>query len=284
MNCPILRIFMVMIFFSGTFGAAAPVMAEDESYTMLDCSQVTDIPPDECQALLDFYESTHGDGWTTAEKCAEDATVCWFETNTADEWDGVTVIGGTVISIVLDNHELSGAIPESISDLPNLDEMCLLNNAVGGALPDSLGELAYLQKLSLSYNDFTGEIPAAFGNIASLRKLSLGSNALEGSLPEELGNLLLLERLDVNSNNLVGELPDSLGQLTHLTDLILFGNGFTGLVPSSFVGLESLYYFYFFGTDLCERTDPAFLAWKATVEEWQGTGCVCRIYFPIIFR
>jgi hypothetical protein len=28
------------------------------------CGKITDIPQDECNALVDFYDSTNGDGWT----------------------------------------------------------------------------------------------------------------------------------------------------------------------------------------------------------------------------
>ena len=308
MKFPFLRFFLFLLLICGCFCdnpavviAAEGVALEDvpfidgdpsapqsyegkATYELVDCTEVEDIPESECEALLDFYVSTNGEDWIYLAAHIKPGVFYWFETENAGDWEGVTVTAGTVTSIVLDNHNLSGFIPDSISDLPNLLEICLLSNAVGGELPDSLGSLAFLEKLSLSHNAFEGEIPVTFGNLASLKKLSIGGNHLAGGIPEELGKLTLLERLDVNSNHMSGELPESLGQLSLLTDLILFKNGFTGLVPSSYVNLESLYYFYFFATDLCEHTDPDFLAWKATVTEWQGTGCVCRIFFPLIYK
>lgn len=266
---------------------------------MLDCSQVTDIPPDECLALLDFYVSTNGemwqygyddDKWNTSVSCEDEAVVCWFETPTAASWKGVTVVDGHVSELVMDNFSLSGYLPSSIVDLPYLTEICLMSNEIGGTLPEELGELAYLEQISLSHNSITGEIPSSFGNLANLEKIMIGNNQLSGSIPEELGQLTKLDRIFLYGNHLSGELPSSLGQLTMLKELIIYDNNFSGLIPSSFTNLVNLVYFYFFATDLCERTDPDFLAWKATFfipdsgKEWQGTGCVCRIYFPIIFR
>lgn len=259
----------------------------DESaatYEMVDCAAVGDIPLSECLALLDFYESTNGDGWIYYEAHVKPGVFFWFETGIAFDWEGVTVTGGHVTDLILDNHNLSGFIPETISDLPYLLEICLMSNQIGGTLPEALGDLANLEKISLSNNAFSGEIPASLGNIASLEKIMIGNNLLSGSIPAELGNLPLLDRLHLYNNQLTGALPDSLGQLTLLEELIIYGNPLTGLVPSSFINLSNMYYFYFFGTDLCERTDPAFLAWKATVTEWQGAGCVCRLHFPVIFR
>lgn len=262
-------------------------LQSDESkatYEMVDCAAVEDIPESECQALLDFYESTNGDGWVYSDFYSGNEVVYWFETETANDWEGVIVTGGHVTELILDNHNLSGFIPESISDLPFLLEICLQTNDLQGTLPASLGELAHLEKLSLSNNAFSGEIPASLGNLASLEKISIGNNKLSDAIPAELGNLSLLDRLELHNNKLTGALPDSFGQLTQLEELIVFGNPLTGLVPSSFINLSNLYYFYFFGTDLCERPDPAFIAWKATVTEWQGAGCVCRLHFPVIFR
>ena len=239
-------------------------------------ASISDIPSDECLALVNFYYSTNGAGWKTNSG--------WLLDENIANWYGLILTDGHVTSIVLDHNSLTGPIPDSISQLPYLDEICLLSNAVTGPLPDSLGDVYLLTKLSLSDNLISGEIPSSFEKLSNLEKLSLGQNLLTGTLPEKLGNLPLLDRIDLHNNQLSGEIPESWGQLTNLTELVLYKNNFTGLVPASFVNLEKLDFFYFFATDLCERYDPAFLAWKATVSEWWGTGCVCRIYFPIVFR
>ena len=58
--------------------------------------------------------------------------------------------------------------------------------------------------------------------------------------------------------------------------LHLYGNPLlSGSIPLSFTNLTQLDLLYFFNTNLCEPDTPDFLAWKETVQDYQGTGVIC---------
>jgi Leucine-rich repeat (LRR) protein len=253
-----------------------------------DCSDVTDVPVSECEALVAFYLSTNGAGWNNQQECSGDENDdCWLTTTKVDQWFGITVYEGRVTELVLDGNNLSGTIPLSIDQLMYLVELCLMTNQIEGSIPITIGNLTNLEKLTLGNNLFSGSIPEEIGYLSNLHKLNLGNNQLEGTLPVELGNLSLLERIWVYDNLLHGELPSELGQLTHLEELLITNNLFSGSIPISFINLEYLDYFYFRLTDLCEPYNQDYFDWKETVLEYHGTDLICmdfHCFMPIISR
>jgi Leucine-rich repeat (LRR) protein len=268
------------------------------------CEEVTVVPVSECEALVDFYLSTNGAGWTTNTN--------WLVNLDIGNWFGVTVTEGhvTILSLYskqlsgtipdklgqltylelldLAGNQLSGSIPESLGNLIYLEEACLTNNKLSGPIPDTLGGMTSLLRLSLNENRLTGEIPASLGNILSLQKFSVARNELTGPLPETLGQLVNVEKFEVYINNFSGELPESLGDLSNLKELVIFENSFSGSIPLSYTNLTNVVLFDFRLTDLCEPTVPEFLAWKALVDiGWHGTGQICmdyHNYLPLVCR
>lgn len=147
------------------------------------------IPASERQALLDFYASTHGDGWVFNAN--------WLgPPGTEGDWLGVSC-------------NLSGT---------HVIRLELAGNRLTGTLPPSLYRLTELQNLNLSDNEIGGVIPATIGQLKFLRGLMLGGNRFEGTLPASLGNLLRLEQLSLRGNRLQGEIPSTFGNLTRLWD------------------------------------------------------------------
>lgn len=268
------------------------------------CKDVSDVPVSECEALVAFYSSTNGAGWSYNAN--------WLEKLEVGTWFGVTVEEGHVTILSLYSKNLTGTIPEEIGQLPYLEllelagnqisgpipeslgnltylvEACLTNNLITGPIPDTLGGMSSLLKLSFNDNLIEGEIPASLGGITSLTKFSLGNNRLTGTIPDSLGQLINVDRFEVYKNNLSGELPESLGNLTLLKELIIFENSFSGSIPLSYTNLTNVTDFYFFKTQLCEPTTPEFLAWKALVGDgWNGTELICmdfHCFMPIISR
>jgi hypothetical protein len=67
--------------------------------------------------------------------------------------------------------------------------------------------------------------------------------------------------------------------------LWLNNTALSGRIPRTFTNLTVLDAFYFYDTHLCEPNVPEFLAWKATVPDWQGTNVVCKmLYLPVTCR
>jgi len=250
-----------------------------EDVGAFDCSLVTDVPESECEALVDFYINTNGAGWTNSTN--------WLISTEVDSWFGVSVTGGHVTLIELNGNGLSGDLPETLSQIPYLIELCLTNNQITGSLPESLNQIGTLERLSLDFNQLSGSIPEWLALMPKLTKISLGHNQLSGKIPPALGDLPVLQKLEFHDNEISGELPDSLGNLSTLLNLIINNNPIEGTLPLNFTALTSLDYFYFYGTRLCEPSDPEFMAWKSSVLEWNGTDVICmdhHCFMPIIIQ
>ena len=108
------------------------------------CALVTEIPPIECQALLDLYTSTNGPNWTNKAG--------WNETNEPCSWYGVTCANGNVSQLQLSNNQFSGTLPDSLGNLTKLKKLRLANNQLCGDVPSTLGSLANLNDCNLSNN------------------------------------------------------------------------------------------------------------------------------------
>lgn len=245
-----------------------------------DCSAITGMPQSECQALVDFYDSTNGATWTTKTG--------WKQTTTPCTWFRVTCSGGHVTQLTpysnnlvgtipasignlvnltslqlygnqlsggipteigyltnltylhLENASLGGSIPESICNLTKLGQLRLRMSSLTGSIPACIGNLTNLVILWLSTNELTGTIPASIGNLSKLENLFLASNKLSGEIPSEIGNLGLLKDLQLQSNKLSGSIPTSIGNLTNLTSLGLGANQLSGSIPSSIGNLTKL--------------------------------------------
>ncbi|KAL2911286.1 hypothetical protein HK105_209243 [Polyrhizophydium stewartii] len=100
------------------------------------------------------------------------------------------------------------------------------NYVLSGALPDKIGELANLQTLNLGWNKLT-ELPESIGMLINLKKLSLNNNKLT-ALPESIGDLIELTELDLMWNKLTA-LPASICKLHNLMELGLKENDITVL-------------------------------------------------------
>ena len=157
------------------------------------------------EALVALYNAADGPNWSNNTN--------WLSDEPSGKWHGVgTDRSGRVLSLYLDDHQLSGEIPAELGNLANLETLGLSRNQLSGEIPAELGNLANLEALGLSGNQLSGEIPAELGNLANLEGLGLSGNQLSGEIPPELGNLANLEGLSLSGNQLSGEIPAGVGQ------------------------------------------------------------------------
>jgi Leucine-rich repeat (LRR) protein len=208
-----------------------------------DCTQVTQIPQSECEALVDFYVSTNGSNWRNHTG--------WNETDAPCDWFGVSCSDGHVIRLSISGNQLSGSIPESLGNLSYLQFLILGYNQLSGSIPDSLGNLSSLQSLYLYNNQLSGAIPESLGNLSHLQFLNLIHNQLSDSIPESLGNLSSLQSLSLYNNQLSGSIPESLGNLSYLQFLILGDNQLSGSIPESLGNLSYLQFLNMHNNELC---------------------------------
>jgi hypothetical protein len=103
------------------------------------CDVVTDIPRVECEALVDFYYSTNGDGWTKGFSGDIPSNKPWLTGNQACNWRGLTCNASPkyVTAIRLSNHNLSGNLNSSLFALSGLTSLDVSVNNLEGILPES---------------------------------------------------------------------------------------------------------------------------------------------------
>jgi Leucine-rich repeat (LRR) protein len=175
------------------------------SFTITACT-----PGPDYTALVDLYHATNGPGWVHKDN--------WLTTCDPCGWYGVACNNnGRVVGLYLDENQLSGSLPASLSALSNL---------VG---------------LSLNSNQLTGSIPASIESLTNLESIELQNNQLSGSIPTDIGGLSHLVVLQLTSNQLSGSIPASLGQLTRLRILTLANNYLSGCFPAALSTLCAKY-------------------------------------------
>ena len=189
----------------------------------------------DCEALVDLYISTNGNGWTDNGG--------WLVTSNFCSWYGVTCSTTppqVVTSLWLTSNNLSGSIPPTVGNLTFLKHFSVGDNNLIGSIPTTLGSLTDLEHLNLGGNNLVGSIPPNFHNLTNLAALYLYKNQLDGTIPSGLGNLNKLEILNWENNQLSGSIPAELGSLTNLLTFESDDNQFTGTLPPEIGNLAKI--------------------------------------------
>ncbi|GER32532.1 leucine-rich repeat receptor-like protein kinase [Striga asiatica] len=171
----------------------------------------------------------------------------WNDTSPHCDWPGIqcSAAGGAVAALILNNFNLSGGVPDSMSSLESLTVLDLGFNYFAGKFPTAVLNLSKLEYLDLSQNYFAGAIPAGIGRLESLRYLDLSANSFTGDVPPAIGNLKQLRTLYLYQNFLNGSYPVEISNLENLETLGLAFNRFTpAAIPPEFGRLTKLEVFW----------------------------------------
>eukprot|EP00588_Corethron_pennatum_P016586 CAMPEP_0194303406 /NCGR_PEP_ID=MMETSP0171-20130528/1275_1 /TAXON_ID=218684 /ORGANISM="Corethron pennatum, Strain L29A3" /LENGTH=941 /DNA_ID=CAMNT_0039054301 /DNA_START=46 /DNA_END=2871 /DNA_ORIENTATION=- len=132
--------------------------------------------------------------------------------------------------ILLDKNNLTGELPQEITELPYLTILDMDNNSISGTLPRNIGyKLPLLKEIDLDINNLSGKIPKSLFKLKNLLVLDIDTNNLTGDIIG-LEQVKTLKHISVYENNLSGPIPDGLEKLTHLEILYLDQNNFTGAI------------------------------------------------------
>ncbi len=215
------------------------------------------ISPQERAALISLFNATGGSQWTSRMN--------WTTNAPENQWWGLTIEGGHVTAIVLQNNNLVGTIPPEIGNFPALRILDLSGNKLTGGIPSEIGGLTTLQQLLLQSNQLSGSIPLNLYNLTNLERLYISFNQLTGNISGDISKMKSLQKLNLSYNQLSGNLtfrigrlgssltelnlssnqfnsfiPDSIGNLVLLTDLYLDNNLFSGTIPNAIGNLLNL--------------------------------------------
>lgn len=183
-------------------------------------------PLNDSLQLVNFYNTN----------CKEGCTLDWDFNQLVSSWEGVTLTGNGVESLVLHSKGLSGQLPEL--DFPQMKKLFLFDNQLSGNIPNF--NLPNLLELNISANRLTGTIPNF--NQPHLLKINLHGNQLTGSIPDF--DLPELQSLSLYSNQLTGAIPQFLNaknlQILSLTENYLSGPvpDFTQLYENLFISIR----------------------------------------------
>ncbi|GJV20391.1 leucine-rich repeat-containing protein [Tanacetum coccineum] len=103
------------------------------------------------------------------------------------EWQGkvneFSSILGLLKAIDLSSNNLTGQIPNEVTNLHGLLVLDLSNNSLVGEIPRNIGHMTELLTLNLSRNMFSGEMPSSMSDMHSLNDLDVSYNNLSGRVP-----------------------------------------------------------------------------------------------------
>ncbi len=84
----------------------------------------------------------------------------------------------------------TGTIPDSISNLKNIEIFYIDHNKFSGTLADGINDLQNLKRLDISNNRFSGSVNNSFGDLqAGLQYLHFENNSFSGEISPSLCDL-----------------------------------------------------------------------------------------------
>ncbi|KAL0712218.1 hypothetical protein Bca4012_019196 [Brassica carinata] len=170
----------------------------------------------------------------------------------------------SLFNIEFSHNQLEGSIDfGNMSSSSKLTEFSVNDNNLDGPIPESISKLSILRLLNLGHNNFLGRVPRCISKLANLIIFDISYNKLEGQVPHwfwrssvlssvelshnsfssfgesvEVADGATINFLGLGSNSFQGPFPQWICKIQHLRVLDLSNNNFTGSVPQCLNSLE----------------------------------------------
>ncbi|GMH57350.1 hypothetical protein TL16_g02353 [Triparma laevis f. inornata] len=217
-------------FFDHVLEIQRPVVRASRSLT--ETVEANDV---DRQALVDFYYSTNGEGWTDSsgwligDPCVNAWKGIWCHENGVRGTLSPTLFDlKNITTVILSGKaNLKGALPSTLST-PSLTNIVIEGCSFTGRLPTTI--TSPLHSFYLAGNSFSSFIPPLPPTIIDV---SLAYNQITGSIPPSFfSDTPNLKFFDVWHNKVGGSIRTSFSTATGLADLKLDLNDFSGATPS----------------------------------------------------
>lgn len=199
----------------------------------------------ERQVLADFYKSTGGENWRTADNW-DVGDPCW------DAWYGITCDEhGHVIAIDMVDNNLHGTLAASLGQLESLLKLDISTtaleyhnhvnrfmNRITGAVP-SLKAMTRIEEINIAGNLMQSLPQDLYLNGGSLRLLCASYNNLS-VMPRYLDRFVRLHTLELDHNAIAGELPPDIGFMAKARYIHLDSNRLAGSMPPTIAKLSRI--------------------------------------------
>lgn len=180
--------------------------------------------------LMSLYTALDGDNWTEAKKAN------WNTDKPIDTWGGVTVEDNKITKLNFSGFGLNGTLPVTIGSFTDLTSLNLGSNPnLTGALPEELGNLVNMEGFLAVTTGLSGSLPASMGQWTKLTNLQLNKNNISGTIPEEWAGMTALKSFGMFSTQISSPLPDAIfTSWKHIGSILLYDNpNLTGSLPAA---------------------------------------------------
>ncbi|XVE71801.1 hypothetical protein DITRI_Ditri10aG0181100 [Diplodiscus trichospermus] len=158
------------------------------------------------------------------------------------------ILASKLEELYLRGNNLSGNIPDSISNASTLVTLDLHQNSFSGHIPDTIGNLTSFEVLRTWSNHLTSKSPnkewsfvSSTAKCKKLRVLQILLNPLKGIIPTSISNLSAsVEDFNAVGCQIKGSIPMEIGSVNNIIHLSLSQNELSGSIPATIGKLKKV--------------------------------------------
>ncbi len=237
-----------------------PVMAAD-----LDCSTANNInvPVAECEALLDFYDSTGGPDWNINTNRDTDTDICsWYGITCANiAWQDRVVTINLWDRASLSNN-LQGVLPAWLSALTELFYFSLAPEpGLVWTLPSERSSLTKILDFQIAGTNISGELPSSWSSWTDMWEFVIVNTNISGELPSEWSTWTDISVFNIENTNISGELPSEWSTWTNIYIFNIQNTNISGELPSEWSTWTNMLIFTIENTNISGELPSEWSTW-----------------------